>query len=197
MRADMVGDKPVVEGVAAVYNQETTIGGMFREVVQPGAFTRVLSENQDVIAANNHDWAQVLGRTSNGTLTLSDQPDGLHYHIDINPNDPEAMSLYAKVQRKDISQSSFAFTVRKDQWDQPADKNKLPLRTVVEYDELIDVSPVTFPAYPTTSAGVRAKLSEFQIQDPDGQAAEEAAARAQVQAHMANRRRMLDLLEIS
>jgi hypothetical protein len=198
MRAAMVDDKPVINGVAAVYNQETTIGNFFREVVQPGAFARVLSENPDVIAANNHDWAQVLGRTTNGTLHLSDQPDGLHYSIDINPADPEAMSLYAKVQRKDISQSSFAFTVRKDQWDQPADKNLLPLRTVQEYDELIDVSPVTFPAYPTTSAAVRSKLSEFQIQPSESQAAQDGiAARDQVQARMAMRRRMLDLLEIA
>jgi hypothetical protein len=219
LRADMVDEKPIIEGVAAVYNQETTIGGMFREIIQPGSFASVLASNPDVIAANNHDWVQVLGRTKNGTLRLSDQPDGLHYVVDINPDDPEAMSLYAKVQRGDIDQSSFAFTVRKDQWEQPEDKNILPLRTIFEYDELIDVSPVTFPAYPQTSAAVRSKLDEFQASaSHDADTADggstpprldqipmesstpggaEDAGQGIVRAHMAHRRRMLDLIELN
>jgi HK97 family phage prohead protease len=197
MRATMVDDKPVIDGVAAVYNQETVIGGMFREKILPGFFAGVLAADPDVIAADNHDWADVLGRTTNGTLRLSDVPEGLRYSIDINPDDPEAMSLYAKVQRGDINQSSFAFSVKVDQWEQPADQNTLPLRTLVECAELIDISPCTFGAYPQTSAGVRAKLSEFQSQPSDDQAVMDAAARAQVQAHMVNRRRMLDLLEIA
>jgi hypothetical protein len=198
MRATMVDDKPVIDGVAAVYNQETVIGGMFREKILPGFFAGVLATDPDVIAADNHDWADVLGRTSNGTLRLSDVPEGLRYSIDINPADPEAMSLYAKVQRGDINQSSFAFSVKVDQWEQPADQKSLPLRTLVECAELIDVSPCTFGAYPQTSVGVRAKLSEFQIQPSESQAAQdEIAARTQVQAHMAMRRRVLDLLEMS
>jgi HK97 family phage prohead protease len=205
LRAEMVDNKPVIEGVAAVYNQETVIGGFFRETILPGSFMDVLSRNPDVIAANNHDWSQVLGRTANGTLRLSDAPDGLHYSVDVNPDDQEAMNLYAKVKRGDIKQSSFAFIVGEDRWLQPEDKNILPLRTIVTYGELIDVSPVTFPAYPQTSAAVRSKLNELQSQtleilpasggegDPDPEA---QAARSQVQAHMANRRRMLDLADL-
>jgi uncharacterized protein len=205
LRAAMVENKPVIEGVAAVYNQETTIGGFFRETILPGSFAELLARNPDVIAANNHDWTQVLGRTANGTLRLTDTPDGLHYAADINPDDQEAMNLYAKVQRGDINQSSFAFMVSEDRWLQPEDKNILPLRTIVTFSELIDVSPVTFPAYPQTSAAVRSKLIEFQHQTPEipptpggegDEDPEEKAARAQVQAHMANRRRMLDLADL-
>jgi uncharacterized protein len=203
LRAGMVDNKPVIEGVAAVYNQETTIGGMFRETILPGSFTEVLSKSPDVIAANNHDWTQVLGRTVNGTLRLTDASDGMHYAVDVNPDDQEAMNLYAKVQRGDINQSSFAFMVGEDRWLQPEDKNILPLRTIVTFNELIDVSPVTFPAYPQTSAAVRSKLNELsatqavQQQTPEIQADLEAkAARDQVRAHMANRRRMLDLAEL-
>ncbi|MGA2504205.1 MAG: HK97 family phage prohead protease [Anaerolineales bacterium] len=206
LRAALVENKPVIEGVAAVYNQEAVIGGWqsFRETILPGAFTEVLSQNPDVIAANNHDWTQVLGRTTNGTLRLTDGPDGLHYSIDINPDDQEAMNLYAKVKRGDIKQSSFSFNVKEDRWLQPEDKNILPLRTVVTYSELIDVSPVTFPAYDQTSAAVRSKLNELSatsevIPEPGGEGhatPEEEAARAQVRAHMAARRRMLDLADL-
>jgi HK97 family phage prohead protease len=205
LRAAMVENKPVIDGVAAVYNQEATIGTWFRETILPGAFTEVLSKNPDVIAANNHDWTQVLGRTTNGTLRLTDAPDGLHYSIDINPDDQEAMNLYAKVKRGDIKKSSFSFDVKEDRWLQPEDKNILPLRTIVTYSELVDVSPVTFPAYDQTSAAVRSKLNELQSQpveipttpggeeetDPEAQNAAD-----QVRAHMVNRRRILDLADL-
>jgi len=227
LRAALVDNRPVIEGVATVYNQETVISGWpeaFRETILPGSFAEVLAKNPDVIAANNHDWTQVLGRTTNGSLRLSDMPDGLHYAIDINPEDQEAMNLYAKVKRGDIHQSSFAFNVDEDRWLQPEDKNILPLRTIVTFNELIDVSPVTFPAYDQTSAAVRSKLNELsttrvadtddgdlmsprpvQPQTPElpplpggeGDLAPEVeAVRAQVQAHMAARRRMLDLADL-
>ena len=60
--ARAAGDEanPIIEGDAAVFNTETTIGSMFREKIRTGAFTRVLSEKPDVIAAYNHDWGLVV-----------------------------------------------------------------------------------------------------------------------------------------
>jgi uncharacterized protein len=78
-------DNPIIEGEAAVFNTETQIGGWFREKIRQGAFTRVLSESPDVIAAYNHNWDVVLGRTSAGTLALRETPSGLHYETKINP----------------------------------------------------------------------------------------------------------------
>ena len=171
IRAAMRDDKqPTIDGIAAVYDQEADMG-FYREVIRRGAFDQVLAGNPDVVAAFNHNWDMILGRTLANTLHLSDSPAGLRYVTDINPADPEAMSVYAKVQRGDIRQSSFAFLVRKDEWTYPEDKNAVPLRAILEIGELYDVSPVTFPAYPTTSASVRSKLEALsQIRSGEGQA---------------------------
>jgi len=190
--------QPTIEGVAAVYDQETEIM-WFREVIRPGAFDRVLAENPDVVAALNHNWDMILGRTTANTLHLTDTPAGLRYIADVNKDDPEAMSTYAKIQRGDIHQSSFAFTVRKDEWTYPEDKNALPLRAVIEVGELYDVSPVTFPAYPQTSASVRSKLTEWtRIRSGEGQEAPAGEAEAQqAQERRTKRQRLLDLSEKS
>src|SRR5688572_14139164 len=94
-----IGDetKPIIEGDAAVFGVETVVVRWFREKIRAGAFTRVLSENPDVIGAFNHDWSFVLGRTTAGTLTLEQTDKALRYTIDINPNDSQAMSVYEKV----------------------------------------------------------------------------------------------------
>jgi HK97 family phage prohead protease len=202
LRAAMQGQTPVIEGVAAVYNQVTNIGGWFREMILPGAFTNVLASGQDVIGAPNHNWNAILGRISNGTLRLVDLEDGLHYAIDVNPEDLEAMSFYAKVKRGDIKQSSFAFNVKTETWIMPADAEEgqaqgLPLRTISEISELIDVSPVTFPAYPTTSANVRSKLNEFnQIRSEAGQAPQSEPGNAEgPQVRNVLKRKRLELEE--
>jgi len=189
LRAAGDENKPKIEGEAAVFNTETSVGSWFREKIRPGAFTRVLSESPDVIAAFNHDWNYVLGRTTAGTLKLEETRSGLNYVIYINPNDPQAMSVYEKVKRGDVSQSSFAFTVRKgkEEWTN-AEKGgegklvKLPLREIVEIDQLFDVGPVPFAQYPEASAEARSKSEEIQpdeITPAASDGAEEVKARQQ------------------
>lgn len=178
MRAVQGEDKkPVIAGTAAVYDAETVIAEFFREKIARGAFDRVLSERPDVIGAPNHDWTQVLGRTTAGTLRLSDTQRGLDYEIDINPDDQDAMNLYAKVKRGDISQSSFAFTVRQEEWIYPEKGSKaLPMRVVKEVERLFDVSPVTFPAYPQTSAAVRSRFVDERAKGDGTLEADQAAS---------------------
>lgn len=191
-------DRPVIEGIAAVYDQETEIA-FWREKIRAGAFTRVLGEKPDTVAALNHDWNIVLGRTLAGTLRLEDSADGLHYSVDINPDDPEAMSVYAKVKRGDIRQSSFAFTVNKEEWSYPEDKSLPALRTIIEIGELFDVSPVTFPAYPTTSVSARSKAEEIsQAREEAGRqepAGDQKAEQQRVQERLKMLKRRLDLEE--
>jgi HK97 family phage prohead protease len=151
-RADVAG--PTVSGYAALYNTETTIAGFFRERIAPGAFRTALSGEDDVRALFNHDSNMVLGRTRSGTLVLSETKKGLRYDIELNEEDPEAMSVRAKIKRGDVSGSSFGFIVRAEEWQEPKDRRDLPLRTVTDA-ELFDVSPVTFPAYPQTSVTAR------------------------------------------
>ncbi len=76
-----MGDTPMLSGYAAVFNTDTVIAGMFRERIAPGAFTAAVRED-DVRALFNHDPNCVLGRTTAGTLSLSEDQTGLRYQID-------------------------------------------------------------------------------------------------------------------
>ena len=191
-------NNPIIEGDAAVFNTETNIGGWFREKIRPGAFARVLSENPDVIAAYNHNWDMVLGRTTAGTLSLRETITGLHYETKVNPRDVQAMGVYERVKRGDVSQASFAFTVRREEWTKPASKSELALREVIEVDKLFDVGPVAFGAYPQASAQARSTAETFQQEEtpPPDQAAS-SGAEGQVKARSAARSRSLALLDVN
>ena len=153
-------DGASIQGYAAVFNKETVIGGMFgfREVIAPGAFDDAI-KTDDVRALFNHDANLLLGRTTNETLRLSADKRGLRYEVDLNPDDPDAVRVRAKIKRGDVTGSSFAFRVPEDgdEWNyDETKKGKLPLRTIRKV-ELYDVSPVTYPAYPQTSVSARSK----------------------------------------
>jgi HK97 family phage prohead protease len=198
LRAAGDGKRPMIEGEAAVFDTETTIGNWFRERIRPGAFTRALNEQPDVIGAFNHDWNFVLGRTTAGTLKLEETATGLRYAIDINPNDSQAMSVYEKVRRGDVSQSSFAFTVRKEEWTEPEDDgDDLALREIVEVGKLFDVGPVPFAAYPEASAQARSK-SEMFLEQRSQRSTQAASGGAEgLEARQKARRRQIELIEKS
>ncbi len=128
----------IIEGYAAKYETETNIGP-FMESISRGAFDNVL-EN-DVRALINHDPSLVLGRTSAGTLELTSDDVGLKYRVKLG-NQQYATDLYESIQRGDISQSSFAFTIKDQTWSEDRSSRK-----VNEVAQLLDVSPVTYPAY--------------------------------------------------
>lgn len=150
MRVDQRDKEPqLIVGHAAVFNAETDIGGYFMERVAPGAFKRAIGED-DVRSLFNHDPNFVLGRTKAGTLTLREDETGLM--TETTPPDTQfARDLLVSIARGDISQMSFAFRVKRESWEEKGDKW---LRTIEDV-ELFDVSPVTYPAYPTTDVGLR------------------------------------------
>ena len=139
-----------IVGYAAVFNTETQIGN-FREQIAPEAFNRALTESPDVVALLNHDRNYVLGRTTSDTLKLSVDERGLKYELKLG-NQSYAKDLAESMRRGDISQSSFAFTIERESWEDD-------LRTVEEVRGLYDVSVVTVPAYAEASATIRAKKS--------------------------------------
>jgi len=152
LRFDTSGDTPKITGYAAVFSQWTDIGGMFREQVAPGAFKKTLKE-ADVRALWNHDPNYVLGRNKAGTLKLREDDKGLA--VEIDPVDSNwSNDLMASMKRGDVSQMSFGFTVNKA--DDDYDENTRVLRDV----SLFDVSVVTYPAYPTTTAQVRSAFKK-------------------------------------
>jgi len=154
-RAGGESGAPMISGYAAVFDTETVIGGKdwgFREKIAKGAFTEAL-KSSDVRALFNHDGEYVLGRTKSGTLRLTEDDRGLKVEID-PPDTQDARDLITKMQRGDIDQMSFAFTMEGgiQTWDETGD---MPLRIIEKVGELLDVSVVTFPAYLETEAAAR------------------------------------------
>ena len=153
-RADGMG--PKITGYAAVFGKWSEDLGGFKERIQAGAFRKAISKS-DVRGLFNHDSNFVLGRQSNGTLTIKEDKNGLWMEID--PPDTQIIRdlVLAPIKRGDITQQSFGFIVKEDKWDNlhGEKKDQPATRTIVEVDELFDVSPVTFPAYPDTSVALR------------------------------------------
>lgn len=139
-----------ISGYAAVFNRLSENLGGFREKILPNAFDNVL--NDDVRALINHQSSLILGRTSADTLQISVDSRGLHYRID-PPDTQYARDLIASIQRGDITQSSFAFQVEDDNWNEDDDGRLI--RTIKSFKKLFDIAPVTYPAYPDTSVAVR------------------------------------------
>ena len=147
-------DDMVLEGYAAVFNSETDLGH-FREVIKPGAFDDVM--DNDVRALINHDPNLILGRTENGTLELSSDERGLKYRVKLG-NQQYAKDFYESVKRGDISQSSFAFTIKDQSWNE-----ERTVRSVDKVRQLLDVSPVTYPAY--AAATVQARDQQLELDE--------------------------------
>ena len=146
---------PKIVGYAAVFNTWADIGGWFRESIKPGAFAKTIKEN-DVRALIDHDSGKILGRNKSKpspTLSLREDATGLAVEI-IPPNTSYANDLLISMRRGDLTQMSFGFMVNKQDVDYEKDE-----RTLTDVT-LFDVSVVTFPAYPTTSAEVRAAFQK-------------------------------------
>ena len=141
-----------LRGHAAVFNQLSEDLGGFREQIQPGAFADAI-EKDDIRALFNHDSNYVLGRNVSKTLRLKEDARGLAIEIDL-PDTQMARDLAVSIERGDVSQMSFGFSVRPGGQDFAKDDSGQMIRTLKRV-RLYDVSPVTFPAYPQTDVAMR------------------------------------------
>jgi HK97 family phage prohead protease len=141
-----------IVGYAAKFDSDSEMMyGFFVERIGRDAFAE--TDMSDVRALFNHDANIVLGRTTNGTLRLEIDEMGLRYEIDVDASNALIRDMVVKpIQRGDVSQSSFGFTMSKVSWDDAADPE---IRTIERIDKLYDISPVTFPAYSETEASMR------------------------------------------
>lgn len=136
-----------ISGYAATFDSPTTIID-FEETIRPGAFSRALRERQDVRALWNHDPSRILGRTASGTLRLSEDSRGLHFEVEL-PNSPTGSDVLESIRRGDVTGASFGFMARRDRWNASRTEREL-----LDLD-LFDISPVTYPAYQSTSVSAR------------------------------------------
>lgn len=135
-----------IRGYAAVYNSDSEWMGGFYEQIAKGAFDDVM--DNDTRAYFNHDENLLLGRVSSGTLRLSSDERGLYYEVDL-PNTSYAKDLVELMKRGDVNQSSFAFLIESDRWEERDGKT---YRIIEKVSRLLDVSPVAQPAYPDATS---------------------------------------------
>lgn len=148
-------DSRVIEGRAVTYDVDSQDMG-FIEQISRGAIDDDVIKHSDVYATLNHDSTRgILGRCryGEGTLKLELREDGLYYSFRA-PRTALGDETLELIKRGDITGSSFAFTVKDDEW--VYDENGGDVRRFVrKIDRLFDVSPVYEPAYLATSATTR------------------------------------------
>lgn len=165
LRAKSNGDHQF-EGYASTFGEPYVVEdwlGEYTEEFVYGAFTKTLLDS-DVPLLIEHEGLP-LARTSSGTLTLEQEPKGLRTASLLAATDPDVMRIVPKMQRGDLSQMSIAFRVLAggQSWD-----DDFTYRKITEA-ALYDVSIVTSPANPGTSAGLRSidVLRRFTELDPE------------------------------
>lgn len=144
-----------VEGYAAVFDQETDIGGYWREKIDRNAFDAALDRPDDVVFLINHGGLP-LARTRSGTLELSVDDHGLKMRAVLDTSDPDVARIAGKMRRGDLDKMSFAFWAERQEWDESGD---VPVRTILEA-RLHDVAIVTTPAYDGTEIGLRSLAND-------------------------------------
>jgi hypothetical protein len=150
----------ILWGQPILYDTPTTINdpaGKYIEIIQRGALDG--ADLTDVRLFYNHDLSKVpLARTPK-TMQLELTPAGLEMKATL-PDTADAKSVYAAVQRGDLSGMSFAFKVPAggDSYDPQTNT-----RTISKIEKVYECSVVPFPAYPQTS--VEARSAQNQSRD--------------------------------
>ena len=159
----------MLTGYGAVFYDETNplteyrLGEKLVERIMPGAFDNI---DTDVISCFNHDPNQLLGRMSSGTLSLEVDDTGLKYSVAIDEDDPDHQRVKAKMARGDVDGSSFWFHITDEAKRIEDGQTIYEIRGV----ELIEVGPVTEPAYKATSSKLRdERTAQAEVEvEPEG-----------------------------
>ncbi|CAK1236866.1 Phage head maturation protease [Fructobacillus fructosus] len=136
----------VISGYAVVFNKASQNLGGFIEYIEPTAFDGV--DMSDVVALYDHDFANVLGRTSADTLKLTIDEQGLYFELNI-PDTTVGRDVYTNIRAGNLQGMSFGFTVVSDSWQNGSDG--VAIRQVDSIGQLFEVSVVTMPAYQDTN----------------------------------------------
>ncbi len=139
-------------GMPIVYGKDSDDLGWFTERIATGAAANALLRSDPrCLFGHNSDTLLPLGRMSAGTMRAVETGEGVE--IEVDPPDTQfARDLMVSIERGDIRDMSFGFSVHSDVW---ATKDGKEHRTITEIGELFDFSFVTFPAYPDTTAATR------------------------------------------
>lgn len=158
VRSEIKGNR--ITGYASTFNERADIGPYY-EIIAETAFDAVLADPQtDVRAFLDHDSGKLLGRQSSGTLRLSTDSRGLHFEVDL-PDTGAGRDARELIGRGDLTGVSFGFQAAGappgEVWDSYEGRD---LRRHVSIARLIEISPVSIPAYQGTSVALRSKPAE-------------------------------------
>jgi len=150
-------DGMTLEGYAAVFDDPTRIEsweGTFNEIIARGAFAKTISERTPVLQFDHgHDMA--TGSVPIGAIDeLREDEHGLFIRARLHDND-RVKPIRQAIASGAIDGMSFRFRVLREEWDETGDT---PTRAIREV-ELFELGPVVFPAYASTTVGVRSLLA--------------------------------------
>lgn len=167
------GDGLTIDGYGAVFNSVTTIDsweGTFDEVIAPGAFRKSIRENTPRMQFD-HGRHPLLGSLPLGVWdTVEEDDQGLHVVGRLSDN-WLVQPFRDAIRDGAVDGMSFRFSVIRDEWTDKDGKkikdeelNQLlwygagergPILRTLKEVRVSEVGPVTWPAYPETSVGVR------------------------------------------
>lgn len=152
-REDVNSNDLYIEGYFSVFNEIYEVWDGATESIRAGAFDE--SVNDDVRALYNHNTDVILGRTTNGTLELRQDDKGLWGRIKLNKKDSEAVNVYERIARGDITGCSFGFDIEKE--ERTISDNGNVHYEITKVKPLYEVSPCVFPAYEATRIDARGR----------------------------------------
>lgn len=139
----------MVEGYASTYEPYTLFtnddGTEYKEQILPTAFDE--ADLSDVVFRVDHT-GRVYARSSAGTVEIWTDEHGLGQRTNLSKTQA-ARELFADIEAGNYPKMSFAFTVAEDHFDKATHT-----RVIERIAKVFDVSPVSFPANPTTELSV-------------------------------------------
>lgn len=156
-------DKKLVGYVIKWNSRSHVLWDEFVEQFAQNAFSNSLSNGADVLCLYEHDYTNLLGRTTSGTLQLTEDATGLRFEL-TPPDTQLGRDVLTLVERGDIDGMSFGFRAIKDQWDIGQEPY---IRTVLEA-ELREITITSLPAYPDSGVEIaKRSLTTTKPQSPD------------------------------
>lgn len=159
-RTQETDGKRYIEAYFAVFDSVYEIWPGMTESIDRGAFDGALED--DIRCLTDHIPHLVLGRTHAGTFELRVDTHGLWGRVQINEEDSDALNLYARVKRGDVSQCSFGFDILEEDCEHRADGST---HYKIKRVKLYEGSICTFPAYKETSALARSQERKQRAKD--------------------------------
>lgn len=158
-------------GYASVFDTPYDVAGLFTERVLPGAFSRTLRNEPKIHFLALHGGIP-LASTQSGTLKLREDERGLAVLASLDLESPYARSIASAVGRGDLSEMSFGFQVKRDEWSDDYTE-----RSIHEV-RLFEVSTVPRGANPDTDGALTPVRGEDDDDRDDGVGVEHVAETA-------------------